>query len=263
MRARTLPKKFRVPLGDLFSRISIETRTDCNLKCDFCPQSTNPRPKLQMSDRVFTKVIDELADMRFAGRIAPLVNNEPLLDERILRFVAYARQKCPLSFLDLVTNGTLLAEKLMLELFAAGLDRMTINDYRRDRAKHPLRLSTKLSRIAQLSENMYRQKIFIVPRSSVGTLSNRAGNVPGLGVSFPLKQFCALPFTGIWINPEGKAILCCQDYCYEEIMGDVTLQSLSGIWFGDKYVRVRAELHRGDRTLKICEKCDYSGLPLE
>ena len=256
-------KRFNVPVDSLFSRISIETRTDCNLKCQFCPQSINPRPFRVMTDDLFRKIIDDLATLQFTGRIAPLINNEPLLDDRIVGFIAYARQRCPLSFLDLITNGTLLTEDLLRELFAAGLDRLMINDYRKDRQQQPFRLSSRLHRIAELAGKMFQRKIIIVPRSSVGTLSNRAGNIAGKGATLPLQQFCALPFTGMWVQPDGKAVLCCQDYSYEEVMGDVARSSLSEIYFGEKYIRIRAQLYRGDRTRKICQKCDYHGLPLD
>jgi len=215
-----------------------------------------------MSEELFKSIIDALAEMQFAGRICPLINNEPLLDDRIVSFIAYARQRCPLSFLELITNGRLLSEELLLELFAAGLDSLLINDYRNDRREHPFRLSAKLPRIAELSGRMFRRKIDIALRSTSEVLSTRAGNIQGSGIAVPLNQFCALPFTGVWVQPEGKAILCCQDYNYDEIMGDVRESSLSEIWFSDKYSRIRTELYEGDRSGKICEKCDYSGIPL-
>ena len=255
-------RRYSLPLNTIFTRIAIETRTDCNLKCEFCPQSTKPRPIKVMSESLYKRIVDELAEINFAGRICPLTNNEPLLDDRIVSFIAYARQKCPLSFLQLTTNGRLLSEELLLELFAAGLDYLIINDYRHDRKEQPFRLSKKLHRIAELERTMFRKKINIEFRSSLGTLGSRAGNIPEKGLATLYNQFCALPFTGMWVQPEGKTILCCQDYNHDEIMGDVRENSLSEIWFNDKYKRIRAELYKGDRSGKICSKCDYSGIPL-
>ncbi|MCR4307701.1 MAG: SPASM domain-containing protein [Candidatus Berkelbacteria bacterium] len=215
-----------------------------------------------MPNDLFKKIIDDLAEIHFAGRICPLTNNEPLLDDRIVSFIAYARQKCPLSSLELITNGRLLGEDLLLELFAAGLDSLIINDYRNDRQENPYRLSAKLPQIAKLSESMFRKKIRIDLRSTSEELSNRAGNVQVRKIAVPINKFCALPFTGMWVQPEGKVILCCQDYSYEEVMGDVKDGSLSEIWLNDRYNRIRTELWDEDRTGKICKNCDYSGLPL-
>ncbi len=249
------------PFDEIFSRVSIETRTDCNLKCSFCPQSINPRPNLTMAKDVFEQIIDELAEMNFAGRICPLVNNEPLLDDRITDLIGYARQKCPLSFLELLTNGRLLTRELLFDLFAAGLDSLIINDYRPDRDRHPFKLSANLNEIVGLTQDMFRKKVSISLRSTSEQLGNRAGNIAA--TTKPLvRQFCALPFTGMWIQPEGKAVICCQDFRYQEIMGDVGENTLQEVWFSDKYRRIREELYNKDRTSKICQKCDYPGAPL-
>ncbi len=262
-RLRHYRKRYDLPFDMPFSGISIETRTDCNLKCKFCPQSTSPRTRLVMTEDIFKKIIDGLAEIHFAGRICPGINNEPLLDDRIVSFIGYARQKCPLSFLELISNGTLLDEELLLELFAAGLDSLIVNDYRKDRQEHPYRLSKNHDRIAQISKTMFRKKIRITLRSTDETLGTRAGNIiREKKTALSLKRFCALPFTRMWIQPEGKVVLCCEDYSYDEIMGDVKENSLSEIWFSDKYKRIRNEIYKGDRKAKICEKCEYSGFPL-
>lgn len=217
-----------------------------------------------MQEELFKKIIDELAEMKFSGRICPTTNNEPLLDDRMVSFVAYARQKCPLSFLQLVTNGRLLTEELLFDLFAAGLDNMIINDYREDRSEYPFRLSAQLGKIAELEKKMYQKKIHIAFRSAFelpGEVTNRAGNIRGKGEAAILNQFCALPFIRVWVQAEGKVYLCCQDYNYDEIMGDIRENSFSEIWSGDKYKRIRAELNEKDRSGKVCEKCDYSGRP--
>jgi len=66
----------------LFSQILIETRTDCNKRCSFCPQSFYRRENEVMKWRIFKKIIDSLTDIGFAGRIALFVSNEPLLETR-------------------------------------------------------------------------------------------------------------------------------------------------------------------------------------
>ena len=250
--------RYAPPFSRIFPQIAIETRTDCDLRCEFCPQSTQPRPKQIMSEDLFKKIIDDLATIDYVGQIAPVVNNEPLLDDRIFRLISYARQRCPFSSLLLITNGRRLSVDTVKDLFAAGLDILAINDYRKDRAENPVRLSDNISQIAkELSD--YDYKISIICRSSVGTLTNRAGNITGRNVKLPLRQFCVRPFFEMVIQPEGKAVLCCQDYRYEETVGDARISSVADIWFNEKYRRIRAELYERDRTGKLCEKCDYEG----
>ena len=64
----------------LFSQVLIETRTDCNKRCSFCPQSFYKRTVESIKWSVYKKIIDSLAEIGFAGRIALLVSNEPLLE---------------------------------------------------------------------------------------------------------------------------------------------------------------------------------------
>ena len=46
-----------------------------------------------MEEFVFKKIIDELAELEYDGRLCLFSNNEPFLDERIMEFHKYARTK--------------------------------------------------------------------------------------------------------------------------------------------------------------------------
>ena len=258
--ALRLRRQYPVPFRRLFRQVAIETRTDCNLRCEFCPQSSNPRPQQVMSQEMFKKIIDDLAAIDYSGRIMPFANNEPLLDDRLVGFVAYARKQCPLSELHLLTNGVGLSVDTVKELLAAGIDDLVINDYRKDRAKNPFRVSGNLAPIAELSQEMLQKKVRISFRSSVGILTNRAGSCKGHKTRLPLSQLCIRPFYQMIIQPNGEVVLCCQDYTYEENMGDARTTSVADIWFNERFSRIRAELYNGDRTGKICERCDFNGL---
>lgn len=45
----------------LFSQVLIETRTDCNNRCPFCPHSFNKKELKIMEWEVFCRIIDNLA----------------------------------------------------------------------------------------------------------------------------------------------------------------------------------------------------------
>ena len=62
----------------------------------------------------------------------------------------------------------------------------------------------------------------------------------------------------MYINAFGKAILCCSDYKFEVVMGDVNKESLEDIWNGKKYKEYRNKLKKGTREgLKLCKVCNY------
>lgn len=114
----------------LFSSIEIEIINRCNGICPFCPvnRNTDPRKLKKMDEALFKKIIDELGEIRYSGRLALHSNNEPFLDSRIVEFAKYAREHAPLSHLYMFTNGTLLT----MEKFKAiipYLDRMVIDNY--------------------------------------------------------------------------------------------------------------------------------------
>jgi hypothetical protein len=114
-----------------FLSLHIDTFSACNRKCDFCFNHDRFPSKKQgiISDTLYTKIIDELADMGYTGKLSPYYYGEPLLDKRLNRFIAYARKRLPLSFIQINTNGDLLTEERLLELIESGLDRVKVTDY--------------------------------------------------------------------------------------------------------------------------------------
>lgn len=91
--------------------IEIETVNRCNGKCSFCPVNANEpqREYAKMSTELFYKIIQELVDMNYTGMLSIYSNNEPFLDERIVDFYKYAREKLLGARLNLYTNGTLMS----------------------------------------------------------------------------------------------------------------------------------------------------------
>src|SRR3990170_4553232 len=94
---------------ELFEVVEFEIRSRCNSSCSFCAASVqfDTRPDTLIPGETFKKVIDELSEIEYTGRIAFHVNNEPLLDKRLPEFVRYARQKCPKAHIHIMTNGIL------------------------------------------------------------------------------------------------------------------------------------------------------------
>ena len=80
---------------NLFETVRIETRTRCNGRCEFCPTAMQheTRPDVKMTEECFRKIIDELAHINYDGRIQMYINNEPLIDKRIVAFLGYIKSK--------------------------------------------------------------------------------------------------------------------------------------------------------------------------
>jgi len=108
----------------LFREIRLETRTRCNGHCAFCPCSVEneTREDITMIEECHHKIIDQLANLNYTGSIGYYINNEPLLDKRIVSFLAYLNSKnLNLKSVRIQTNGILLTKELGVSLFENGL----------------------------------------------------------------------------------------------------------------------------------------------
>ena len=65
----------------------------------------------------------------------------------------------------------------------------------------------------------------------------------------------------MYINVRGEAVLCCNDWRFEVIMGDTAETSLAEIWTNAKYQAYRRALQRHNRAMPLCASCDYKGEP--
>lgn len=237
----------------LFCQVLIETRTDCNRKCSFCPQAFQQRPFKEMEWEVFESIIQNLVKIGFSGRIAFDMTNEPLLDKRIVDMVTYARKASPRFFLDITTNGNLLTLELADRLFAAGLDNMDINDYRSDRTMKAYKLSKNLEIVSKAYANS--PKLTFNYRKTDEILTSRGGNVAKAVENKHIHSFCNYPFRKLNISPYGDVILCCMDYMYEVKLGNVMEKDLEEIWYSQEFDEYRFMLLKRKRE-KICAKCD-------
>jgi MoaA/NifB/PqqE/SkfB family radical SAM enzyme len=64
-----------------------------------------------MPEEYFKKCIDELAEYCYKGIVGLWINNEPLLDKRIVKFVEYAAKRLPEADVKIITNGLLLTPR--------------------------------------------------------------------------------------------------------------------------------------------------------
>ena len=248
----------------LFSWVEIETLNRCNSTCSFCPVSkrVDPRPLASMSDALFSRILDDLANLGYAGKLCLHSNNEPLLDPAIVHRVREARQKCPDAYLFLYTNGTRLDTELAWELLQAGLDLLRIDNYS-DRLALHRNLEELVRDFERPPYAEHAQKIRIVVRKLNEVLSNRGGTAPN---KTPEKSetyryyesaSCRYPFEQLVIRPDGLVSLCGNDAYGQVTLGDASRQSLREIWFGEPYRRLRAELtENGRKNLPVCSTCD-------
>lgn len=236
----------------LFNQVLIETRTDCNNHCTFCPQTHFKKNLGVMSIDCFYGIINQLIEIQYAGRIAFFLSNEPLLDNRLIDMIKIARSSSPRFFLDITTNGKLLTLAILDKLFAFGLDNITINDYRADRDSGMSIISDNLREIMDKYKN--NPKVSYRPRRTDEILFNYAGIIHQRETNNKY-GFCNYPFRKIAIAYNGEILLCCNDFSYKTSMGNIFKDSMVDVWNSDEFNQHRVALLNNER-IGLCAKCN-------
>jgi radical SAM protein with 4Fe4S-binding SPASM domain len=233
---------------DFFSIIEMETTTECNRRCVYCPQYTHDRGKNLMSEDLFKKIIDELASINFIGRVSPHFYGEPLLDKRLPDLVKYIREKLPFSNIVIFSNGDLLTTELFHKLINSGVTLFWITIHGQTMSKNMNQLMDYVKDKPQLKE-----KIAVFKITPETPLFNRGGLVePDVKIRF---KKCRDPSDVVSVDHQGNVVLCCNDYLGSVIFGNLNNESLIQIWKKPYYKKVRKNIREGIFELEICKNC--------
>jgi cyclic pyranopterin phosphate synthase len=238
--------------SDFFSDLNIEINSSCNRRCNYCPNSVYERGLIKneklMEEYVFNKIIDELAEIKFSGRISPQFYGEPLLDKRLIRFMEYARKKLPKAKLVLISNGDYLTIEIFKKLVDIGINNFLITQHDETMTTNMKHLFTFL-----IKNPEHEKKIAYLHFEENTPLFNRGGLVkPKVHLNSPR---CSYPENPLVIDYAGDVVLCCNDYLKNMVFGNVKTQKLTDIWFSDKYRSMRKQLRKMNFSLSICKNC--------
>lgn len=233
--------------SSLFQVVEIEVSLRCNLKCSYCPQSYNwfRGPEHKMETQRFLKIVSELKELNFAGRLSFHMYNEPLLRKDLSHLVRIARESLPLAWLVIYTNGDILTDDRYTELIESGVDRFLVTRHRG----------------AALPPRPFQEQRF--PGDFM--LSNRAGLMRAVECEGTTSNLpCYAPTEMLMIRHHGAVVLCHEDAADQSIMGHVDSQTIEEIWFSKKFILYRSALESGERgcAAEICAKCNNRLHPL-
>ncbi len=235
---------------DYFDEVLIETSTACNRKCSYCPNSIYDRGDIKnnklMDEKLYKHIIDDLALINFKGLIKPFNFNEPLLDKRLPRLIAYTRKKLPKSNIWIATNGDFLTFETYQTLVNAGVSHINITTHMKTMPKH---ISDLFEKLKALHDKTKVQYITITPTSFV----NRGGLVNIKRTSVIPR--CVSAPVGMCINYKGDVFLCCNDYFCKYTFGNVSKSRIIDIWRSPRYVKIRKELNKGIYEYPLCKEC--------
>jgi MoaA/NifB/PqqE/SkfB family radical SAM enzyme len=260
-----------------FKTVFLQTRALCNNRCSFCAASVDfqrrykTRPDAVMAEDVHSKIILELSEMGFAGRIAYHLNCEPLLDDRLVDFVSFARESVPRALVEVTTNGILLTPELGGRLLRAGLQELRINNYSDESIWRPnvvefLRewaveypRDDTCRHLTTVAKHPFHCAIVVRMRRLNEELLNRAGSSPN-AVTNPtvVPTGCLFPFDHVAVTASGAVGQCCSDFYAAHSVGNVTDDRLIDIWRGPAMTAARRALLACSRR-NLCLNCDFVG----
>ena len=282
------------PRAAVPDHIQIQTITGCNANCVFCPNGKTRRhiPKGQRMDwDLYRSIVDQSVALGIR-RFSAYLMNEPLLDRELPQRVEYisARITKP-QYVKVTSHGGLLTERMARGLLDAGLHKLKISvqslNPKTYRDIMGLELSKTLRNIDRFLElkqkGSYKlPRLEIVMVDSIQTHSeipeikrywqnrdiklyiepveNRADQQSIRDSATGARQlrafsWCRRLMEQIYILYDGRMLQCCADWEQRSVMGDLTKDSLAGIWYGKRYSEFRRRFAEGDVRGMICACC--------
>jgi radical SAM protein with 4Fe4S-binding SPASM domain len=273
--------------------ILIDTISYCNLRCSMCVHKEMIRKKGIMPWDLFTKIIDEIAEVDKNVRIWMVFFGEALLLKRkkpsIFDMIAYAKSK-GLTDVVLNSNGNLLDHKAAKGLIESGLDALYIGidafkpetyvkvrvggNYEKtvNNVVNLIELKKQMNsenpevfvQFLEMDINTDEKENFIKFWTAQGTIVkirpkvSWAGmiNAPNLILGNEERWPCYWAMQTMSITDTGKVVTCAVDLDAKYVVGDVNEESLREIWNGGlKKIRQLHISKKFEDLPKICRDC--------
>lgn len=265
----------------------VETTAKCNLYCPMCPRETHKQPKLDMTDEIFNRLVQESGGS--AEHMMLIGLGEPFMDSKIFHRIEYCERHNISTLLS--TNGTFLDEKLAARLLDSPLEQITLSfdgatkrsyEYYRKGAKFE-KVRDNFVRFARMKHERKAKMQAVIQMVRMEKNTDEVedfrrfwGAVPGIdqvrikedetNVLQPLagrvQNGSARPCHYLWRGPmyvrhNGEVHACCQSYMLDGApVGHIGTQSIEEIWNSVEMQRLRG-LHASGRAgeIDMCARC--------
>jgi radical SAM protein with 4Fe4S-binding SPASM domain len=265
----TKTSKTKIPL---FERMLIESQSNCNRSCWFCPRTYDRSGKYldevgkpvlnQMPTEKILDLLDQAQALGFRGGVGFHHYSEPLLDKRNVMLAGEAKKRGMKP--DLHTNGDVLKHddalreevKNVYEFIVVGLyDYETNEELERAKQYWQERLAGSNLMFSAIGLTGARTAYSMgIPKALVPSDARIA--VPDLTFA---NAPCHRPLIRMIIQHDGEVCNCCEDTHGDFKLGNVYQRSLEELWFSERHVRVVTDLITGQRQhYELCRNCPLS-----
>lgn len=275
-------------------QFNIEPTNICNYKCVFCPQSEPDHGKNRKqgyleieSMRLF---LDQIREVRSGNNMLSLtLDGEPTLNKDLPEFVRLINAEGLLPRFS--SNGRRLDTALVDALVASGSFFLSVDfaseaqyfdDIRGGKGDFKIVLENLryIVDIARKNEKIFVELVNISHFSgadSKKTLREMKDLFPADlpdNIIFRSRHFhnfcghlklggkdryalCPYPWTTFTVTWNGDVVPCCRDTKARTVLGNVFKQTVSEIWYGERYEDLRKKLVEQDvESVEACKNCD-------
>jgi MoaA/NifB/PqqE/SkfB family radical SAM enzyme len=235
----------------------------CNRRCVFCPKSDQynyPNQPLEMQRWLYSRVADELDDLRYQGTVVLSGYGEPMLHKHlpdmVSRFAAAAR-------VELVTDGDMLTTDKAAVLVEAGLSLVLVSLYDGpEQVAHFQRLFAAAG--VPADRYVLRERWQGIGQDFGVKLTNRAGVVEAGNQPAVPDCLCYYPAYSMMVDWNGDVMLCAQDWNRRVKAGNLYCQALVKVWDSPTFRKYRVGLAlglaHGRKGLTPCAGCNAAGV---
>ncbi|MGH7825140.1 MAG: SPASM domain-containing protein [Candidatus Binatia bacterium] len=260
---------YRIPL---FERLIIESQSNCNRSCWFCPRTYDKSGKylnaegrsvlLHMPTGKILDLLDQARALGFRGRVGFHHFSEPLLDKRNPMLAREAKKRGMIPYLH--TNGDVLRQddelcaevKNLYAVIVVGLyDYRTNEELEQVKSYWRERLNGVNLKFSTIGVSGGRSADSMgVPKALVPTDARMV--IPDITYQ---NAPCHRPLIRMIIQYDGTMCNCCEDTYGAFQLGNIYRSSLEELWFSDRHSQIVEELISGEREKHgLCRNCPMS-----
>jgi pyruvate-formate lyase-activating enzyme len=283
-----MTKERRIPVSEYPSRVLMDLRTDCNLKCPMCivhGGTDDARLKAFLRRSMPIEKAKQILDEVMAGKpmVQPNLWSEPTLAHDFQEHIRAMKER-GLS-VTMNTNGLTLREKMAEFMVEVGVDSVSISiDAMTKETLKKVRGIERLDKIhgavdillkargdhpkprvgvsfTKQPDNQHEAEAFVEywgPRVDFVRIGELFvdGHFPSMRPEGPRKP-CPSLYSTLPIHANGNAAMCCLDGFGETNMGNVFEQGVLGVWHGEELTKVRHYHETGQwEKVPFCTNCD-------
>jgi radical SAM protein with 4Fe4S-binding SPASM domain len=272
--------------------IYIEPSGYCNLRCNFCPQTTGKMQKGMMGLDLWKEAINQAKEFKESIKMLRVCGNgEPTMNHFLFDMLKYAHKSKIFEKIEIVTNGTLLNDILIQNMsnyctrIIISIEGLSTEEYEIMTGKR-IDFDFLVENIKKLYKNKNCKLMIKTIDKQVSTtykrekfyrifnkicdeiyIENLVPMWPDLQVNDNIKSrwedssvterlVCVQIFKGFQIQSNGDVVACCVDWERKNLLGNITVEKLKDIWNGEKLERLQMKHLRGiKKTFTPCCLC--------